>query len=197
MVRFRKRRKLDLGTYVGPGEIPEVPLDEVVDEGVLIAAAGVRLAVKNLMILKSVRDGLDYDRDRYVQAVSEELLNLAHEKDADADRIAQTRQTAGTREGRPEHHADYRAVDSATLERRVEVSRSLARRLAELSGDRAWAEDLVARARSSALEEIATSVASTLIGTSIVDDDAYRQERPARLRLLAEDLFHLQTTPRE
>jgi hypothetical protein len=195
MMRFRKRRKLDLGTYVAPEETPPTPLKDLVDEGVLIASAAVRLAVKNLMIVKSIRDSVDYDMVRYVSAVREEVLNLAHEKDADADRIAKTRQTAGQRSGRPEHHSDYRSVDTETLVRREDVSRQLAARLRELSEDEEWVVDHVARARASALDEIASSLASTLLGTSIADDDAYQEARPARLRLLAEDLLHLQTTP--
>src|SRR5689334_21560643 len=109
MRRFLRSRRPNLGKYVAPESFPEATLAELVDEGVMIAAAGVRLAVKNLMILKSVRDGLDYDQGRYESAVSEELLNMAEEKDADAARIARMRETASARSGRPEKHNDYRS----------------------------------------------------------------------------------------
>jgi hypothetical protein len=197
MRRFFKRRGLDLGKYVAPSAFPEPTIAELVDEGVMIAAAGVRLAVKNLMIIKSVRDGLDYDQDRYESAVREELLNLATEKDTDADRIGQTRQKASSRSGRPERHNDYRSVDSAPLQRREDVSRALAERLRSVSEDEEWAGGLVRDARSSALDELASSVSATLIGTSIPVDEEYERERPKRLRLLSEDLFELQTTPRD
>lgn len=197
MRRFWKRRRLDLGRFIAPEAIPEASLEELVDEGVMIAAAGVRLAVKNLMIIKSLRDGLDYDQERYEDAVREELHNLADEKDGDATRIAGTREQASSRAGRPERHNDYRRVDSDALQRRVEVSRALARRLREVSEDRAWATSLVRDARASALDEIAASVSSSLLGTRIVVDEEYERERPQRLRLLSEDLFELQTTPRD
>ena len=196
MSRFFRRRTINLGTFVAPETPPEASLDELVDEGVMIAAAGVRLAVKNLMILKSLRDGLDYDHERYVSAVREELANLADEKDGDADRVALVREQATTREGRPEHHSDYRNIDTATLERREQVSRLLAGRLREVGADDAWAQSIVRDARAAALDEIAASVSATVLGTSIPDDEEYRRERPARLRALSEDLFELQTTPR-
>ncbi|MGX5681525.1 hypothetical protein [Schumannella luteola] len=193
---FRSRRPF-LGKYVAPAELPPASIDELVDEGVMIAAAGVRLAVKNLMIIKSLRDGLDYDQERYEEAVREELLNLADEKDGDAARIAGTREAASRRSGRPERHNDYRSVDSDALRRREDVSRALASRLREVSEDDAWAAGLVRDARASALDEIAASVRASLIGTSILVDEEYERERPKRLRLLSEDLFELQTTPRD
>lgn len=197
MSRFFRRRRVNLGTFVAPEARPEASLDELVDEGVLIAAAGVRLAVKNLMILKSLRDGLDYDHERYVAAVREELVNLADEKDGDANRVADVRERAMRRAGRPEHHSDYRNIDTATLERREQVSRLLAVRLRERGADDAWAQGIVGDARAAALDEIAASVSATVLGRSILDDEEYRRERPARLRALSEDLFRLQTTPRD
>lgn len=197
MSRFFRRRTINLGTFVAPETLPEASLDELVDEGVMIAAAGVRLSVKNLMILKSLRDGLDYDRERYVAAVREELVNMALEKDGDADRIALTREKATLLEGRPAHHSDYRSVDAATLERRERVSRLLAERLRELGADEAWASSIVRDARAAALDEIAASVSARVLASTIRDDEEYRRERPARLRLLSEDLFELQTTPRD
>ena len=61
---YKKRRTINLGTYVAPKLREPVHIDDLIDEGLLIARAGVRLAVKNLMILKSVRDHADWDASR-------------------------------------------------------------------------------------------------------------------------------------
>src|SRR5690349_9148825 len=102
MAWFRKRRsRLDLGTYVPQDYPDDTPVEDLIDEAMLIAASGVRLAVKNLIILRSVRDHVDYDEERVVAAVREELHNLADEKDGDADRLAALRSDVQKRHGMP------------------------------------------------------------------------------------------------
>lgn len=192
---FPRRRRLDLGRFVPPASLPPASVDELVEEGVLLAGAAVRLAVTNLMVVRSVRDRLDYDEERYVRAVREELENLAHEKDADAARLERVHDDAAQRSGRPVHHSDYRAVDADTLERRGEVSRALADRLRLLSGDETWARGVVVEARERALEAIEASVAARADRTPWHEDEDYHRQRPERLRALAEDLLLLQITP--
>ncbi len=192
---FRRRRRLDLGRYVAPAPVEPVPVAELVDEGLLIAGAAVRLAVTNLMIVRSVRDGLDYDENRYLSAVREELENLAHEKTADADRVARIREQSAKRSGRPEHHSDYRAVDGDLLERREEVSRALAERLHEISRDQTWVHEIVASARESALRLLGGTL--PVPTASAADDPDYVRERPERMRAVVEDLLMLQVTPPE
>lgn len=192
---FPRRRRLNLGRFVPPASLPPASVDDLVDEGVIIAGAAVRLAVTNLMVVRSVRDRLDFDEERYVRAVREELENLAHEKDADADRIARVHDDAAGRSGRPVHHSDYRAVDADTLERREDVSRALADRLRQLSGDDQWAREVVVAARERALEAIEASVAAHADRIPWHRDEEYHRERPERLRALAEDLLLLQVTP--
>lgn len=161
----------------------------------MIAGAAVRLAVTNLMIVRSVRDGLDYDESRYLAAVREEVENLAHEKSADADRVARIRAESAQRAGRPEHHSDYRAVDGEVLERREEVSRALAERLHEVSRDDAWVREVVASARESALGLLGGSLPTPT--ASAADDPDYARDRPERMRQVADDLIMLQVTPPE
>jgi hypothetical protein len=192
---FRRRRRFTLGRYVAPAPVEPAPVSELVDEGVLIAGAAVRLAVTNLMIVRSVRDGLDYDEERYVAAVREEVENLAHEKTADADRVARLRAVSAQRGGRAEHHSDYRAVDGDLLERREEVSRALAERLNAISRDDAWVRTVVASARESALSLLGGSIPTPV--ASAADDPHYARERPERMRQVVDDLLMLQVTPPE
>ena len=192
-----RRKKFTLGKYVAPKELAEPPLEDLIDEGVLIAAAAVRLAVKNLMVLRSVRDGLNYDEERYVTAVREELANLADEKDGDAMRVAGMSDAASRKEGRATHHADYRQADTDRLERREHLLRHLAQRLRALAQDDAWARDLVVASRAEALEDLAASADAVSLSERMQDTDEYRELRSDRMKNVKEDLLMLQVTPPE
>lgn len=192
MARWYTRRKtLDLGRFVAPKARPPVPLEELIDEGLLIARAGVRLAVKNLMILKSMRDHADWDVTRYVDAVRQELSNLADEKDGDADRIAAIASEAKSLSGEATHQADYRSGDVRALNLRESVSRGLANRLRELSADDDYVAEFVELAQASAWEEIAASVEAKLLRAALPPDDDYARERDGRLLDLLGDLAEL------
>ncbi len=194
MAWFRKpRRRVNLGKFVPPQALPLTPFDDLVDEGELVSAAAVRLAVKNLMIMSSLRDSLPFDEARYLAAVPEELLALAAERDADADRIEADRAGADGRAGRAEHFHDYRDADSLTLARRERYSRLLAVRLRELAGDEEFAQKTVARARDAAWDEIAASVKARLTRAATIGDEPdYVIERMDRLRELTRDLRKLE-----
>jgi hypothetical protein len=185
----RKRRRLDLGTYVAPEE-RDIPLEDLVEEGVLIAASAVRLTVKNFIILSSVRDHEDYSPEKFVAAARADLELLADEKDADSARLTKLQAVASTRGGRAQHHDDYRMRDVTALARREAVSRGLAARLRELSLDEEYAAALVEAAHASAWGEIEQSIAAKLART-VVDDADYRNGRDGRLLDLLGDLADL------
>lgn len=188
---FPRRRRFTLGRYVAP-EPHEATIEEMVDDGVLIAGAAVRLAVKNLIILRSARDRADYSPERVAAAVREELENLAMEKQTDAARLHHTQTTASERHGQPLHHSDYRSVDAAALARRASVSARLAGRLRQLSGDGDFVEQLVERARADAWEEIAESITAKARLSSPRRDPDYERERGGRMLALLGDLADLE-----
>ena len=193
MAWFRRTRRVDLGTFVAPEPRPPASMDDLLEEGELITAAAVRLAVKNRIITGILRDDLDFDGDRYVAAVAGELRALADERDADADRIRAERAGAEKRGGYAQHFHDYRTGDASTLERREEYSRQLAARLRELAGDEAFAKDAAARAHAAAWEEIGASVQARLRrAATIADEPDYVIERIDRLRELSHDLKKLE-----
>ncbi len=193
MAWFRKRRpRIDLGTYVAPEPVDEVPVSELVDEAVLIAGSGVRMAVKNLIILRALRDGANYDEARIIDSVRQELQNMADEKDADAARLAALRADIQKRPGQPAHHDDYRRVDSDMIERREDVSHGLAVRLRELSEDDDYVKQLVDVAHAFAWDEIAASVEQKLLAAAQPVDDKYEEYRDDRLLRLLGDLNDLE-----
>jgi hypothetical protein len=191
---FRRRRRVDLGTYVPPEPRPPVPVEDLVDEGALIVAATVRMAVKNLIIVQALRDHIDFDADAMLLEVRSELLRLAAEKREDADRIEHAGVLAEGRFGKARHQSDYHESDRDSLELRESVSRALAERLVQLSDDEAYTRDLVEQARERAADEFAASVEQRLAGIpQRSDDPAYRRGRAERLRqLVIVDLAELE-----
>jgi hypothetical protein len=142
-----------------PGNnLPDVTVDVQVEEAELIACAGARLALKNLFILRTLRDGKAFDEDWYVTAVREELLNLANETDADADRVLDERERAIRRQGRAMFQDDYRLIDAELLDRREKVLRGLGARLRALSADEEFIGRLIAEAREQALDEVVAAI---------------------------------------
>jgi hypothetical protein len=189
MAWFRKQRHPDLGKFVEPPPVPPSDLDDLIEEGELIAAAGARLAVKNLVIMGSLRDGLNYDEARYVQAAREELAALAREKEGDARRASRDLARVQNRPGRAQHFHDYRRADVPTLQRRQEYDSRLAARLRELASDENFARDLALQARANAWEEIAVSLQAKLERSTVSPDEQdYLVYRGDRLRQLEEDL---------
>jgi hypothetical protein len=116
------------------------------------------LAVTNTLIMSSLRDGQNYDERLVLLAVKERLRALAREKEADAERIREQTVEARSRPGMPQSPDDFRALDSASLVRRAEVTEGLARRLREVSNDNTAVAEIALRARDAFLDEFANSV---------------------------------------
>jgi len=145
--------------YVAPEVAPDAAIGDLVHDGLLLAIAGVRMATKNLIIIRALREHKDFDHDYYVAAVQHEFLILALEKSADAERVSAARVRAAFRKGTASSQADYRRADLPLLDRRITVLTTLAEALTGASRDLVLAADLVSTARASALEEIANAVA--------------------------------------
>ena len=195
----RRRRRVDVGTYVAPEPVAPPSIDEQIEDGVLVAFSAARLAVTNSLILRSLRDGHAYDDRRVRLLVTAELLSLALEKERDAERVRAMRTETLQRTGRAAGPADYRARDAVVLERRATVSEGLAARLAVLATDPQAIGELAERAHRSFLDEFEVSVAR---GASAFDEpDLDRpmgvKDRAAELKGLAADLEELARHRRE
>lgn len=191
--RRERRRRVDLGTFVPPEDRPPASMDELIEEGVLVSASAVRLAIKNRIITGSLRDDLGFDGDRNASAVADELLALADERDADADRIEADRLEAEVRWERARHFHDYTERDLEQLARREDYSRRLAERLRALAGDPDFARKTAETAQEAAWDEIAASVKARLTRAATIGDEPdYVIERMDRLRELTRDLKRLE-----
>jgi hypothetical protein len=163
-----------------------------VDEAVLIATAGARLALKNLLILRALRDGKAFDEDWYSGALRQELLNLANETEADADRVVNERRRALRKEGRALFQDDYRHIDGEMLERREGVMRGLAERLRTLGGDDGFLGALLDQAREQALDEVAAAIHVPSAMRTSGASEAESLDRQLGLADLREDLLDLE-----
>jgi hypothetical protein len=159
MKLFRRTKRVNVGTYTDPIPTPPPDIEAQIADGVLVALAAVRLAVTNRLIVRSLRDGKDYDEQRVRLRVTKEILNLAVEKEKDAKRIRKVLETVGDKPGAADGPADFRSRDAKTLKRRAKVSSGLAARLAELATDPELVGEVADRAHSAFLDEFAVSVA--------------------------------------
>jgi len=179
MVWFRKRR-IDLGRYVGPESFPVVPIADVVEEGVLIAASAARLAMRNQAVVRILRDREDVDLDWYVAAGREQLALFAEEKAGDVARVeAEIR--AWSRPRRPEKEEGER------LERRHQMLIGLVDRLAELAADEAYMNALARTTRDAVVDEMRGAITFAAL-RSTAPDVAEGDERDAAITSLEEEL---------
>ncbi len=159
---------------------------DVVADAVLLATGAVRIAVKNLLIVRALRERADFDEHWWRGAVAREFELLAAENEADATRLEGVRAGTKKKHGRALHPADFRARDAPVLKRRIRILRKIATRLREIATDDDAVQALVGEARQNALYEITTARHDPSPRATIDPE-----ERAAGLALLADDLAAL------
>jgi hypothetical protein len=190
-MRWRRRRRADVGTFKAPERLPPATLDELVEDGLLIAESAARMTVKNEVILRALRDRADYRAERAREVAREELRRLAVESRADSRRIDEEREAAEDRPGKAVHQSDYRVGDIQHLTRRSEASTALADRLIRLSVDDEHLDELVEQARRQAWDEVGTSIAERTAQEWTLSPRITARERETRMAQVADDLRQL------
>lgn len=195
---FKRTKRVDLGKYEAPPFSPPAPVERVTEEGVLIAASAVRMAVKNQLIVAALRDHLDYDPDRLAEFARLEFLAIADQSDASGDRAQQKRDTADPWKAAASLGGQL-VEEIDEHERRAILHHALGAMLREVAEDPARVAAVVEEARAVAWEEIGAVIEST-IGAArdnpALDDD-YEASRAARVRAMLEiDLVALLRQPR-
>lgn len=171
--------------HEGPGHSVEA----LVDEGMLIIRAALRLAAKNQLIIRALRDEELYDRAELAAAVRAEMAELADEKEADAARLKKAGTRAARRRGRAVHQTDYRSGDVSALALRERINRRLAARLRQLADDDAFVDGVLEGARDAAMSEL---LSAGLSRTPVFRPDRdYERLRAARMRVVQRDLDDL------
>lgn len=184
--RRLRRGRVDVGTYEAPPPSEPLPVEEIAEEGVLIAASAVRMAVKNRQIVRALRDRADYSEKNAVAAAREVFRQLAREKRDEVARLDDIIERVRDKPGRATHQTDYRRGDSGRLEMREQVSDILADRLDELAEDDEYLLGIVTAARDAAWEEIGASIQAKLLRRPELEAGTreYREHRAERVREL-------------
>lgn len=195
--RRLRRGRVDVGRYEAPPPTQPLPVEEIAEEGLLIAASAVRMAVKNRQIVRALRDRADYSEKAAVSAAREVFRALAREKRDDVNRLEDILDHARDRPGRAQHQTDYRGADAELLERREQVSDILADRLDDVAEDDEYLRGVVENARDSAWDEIGTSILAQLARRPEAEahTDEYKAERARRMKqLIAVDFALLEAS---
>jgi hypothetical protein len=187
------RRKRKQFTPFDRAALPEpdpLTFDESFTEGLLVADAAARMALKNRIIVMALGGDEPFDVLRFAATAGEVLQDLVQQMSAVAEWSAGVRESASQREGRSEHQHDYHRADAWNLRLRERVNAAVADRLADLRGDDAYLVELADRARQEAWAEIAGVIDARLAHEwpEIEVDETYERERGTRMAELARDL---------
>ncbi|MFS0714086.1 asparagine synthase [Microbacterium sp. 2P01SA-2] len=159
---------------------------EIVAEGLYIASAATRLALKNAILVDILADGRDFESDRFLDDARDALISLAEEAEADAERTHRERKAASGRYSDSSGTHDYRSRDVSNLRRRRKQSLRIAKELRERAADEAELRKLIADAREAAWAEVAGNIDRTLrIEAARPDlEPDYDRMRTARMQAL-------------
>jgi hypothetical protein len=160
-------------------------IERSVDEGVLIASATVTMDVKNYIIVEAIRESHPFNLAAVVAAVQRALVALAHENQANAQRVQQLAVDVQSARGAYNDSEGYQVDDHPTLTRRGIIHVLLAAELERLSDDPRFVEELAERARVQAWAEVGDAVEARLLDSLPKPPDKfYEQDRDARIRAL-------------
>ncbi len=166
--------------------IDRATLEQHVSEGVIVARSALRLAVKNSVILSTLRDARPWNTDEVTMMAREAINALMVELRATADRLeADLSATPG--HGRTAKRRNARQ-EAARLTVRAQTARGVVTFLRELRDDDAAIAQLVQTARDDTLMELTKA--------RLQSEHEFAQQSPAERRLAIEgvnaDLLELQ-----
>jgi hypothetical protein len=167
----------------------DVRVRDLVAEGVYVAAAATRLALKNKILVEILAGGADFDVDLFIPDARDTLLSLAAEADADAVRVRLDQKKASRRFRDPYGSHDYSSRDVRNLRRRRKQSERVAAELRTRAADDGELRQLVEAAREAAWADVARNIDRTLRIEAARPDlepdyDKMREARMQSLRLV-------------
>ena len=186
----RKRERFTPFDRAALPEVDPLTFEESFAEGLLVAEAAARMALKNRIIVMALGGDEPFDAHRAAATAGEVLRELVQQMGAVAEWSAAVRESASHREGRSVHQHDYHRADAWNLRLRERVNAAVAERLSHLSRDDVYLADLADRARQEAWGEIAGAIDARLAREwpEIEVDETYERERGTRMGELMLDL---------
>ena len=186
---FRRRRGGWLGTYEPPEPREPAPIEDVIDDGMLIAESVLRMTLRNRIIVDSLRDGRNLDRSALAAVAAAELEALADNEWESAQRVRFRREGVRLDDPFPDENTDEYRRES---ERREKVHLAMSEAFAARAAQPDILESLVERARREAWDEVAPVIVERAAMEEPVADAVYVAERDERIAaLLALDLTAL------
>lgn len=170
------------------------PVEEIVEQGLLVADVATRMTVKNAIIMNALKRKMDYDEQQIVDMVRESVDELAEERERDARHIEQVRGEIRSTGRSAWRESEFGDGDNRTLRHRQEVYEGVAEELRRRLDDTEYLERTAERARAAAWHEIGDSLKDRAMhpyysGGSSAE---YQQARDARIQLFIErDLTEL------
>ncbi|KQZ23263.1 asparagine synthase [Microbacterium sp. Root553] len=159
---------------------------DAVAEGVAIATAAARLAVKNHILIGTIAENGVFDTDRYVADAREALRAMAEESEEIERNLTQLRKRARGRHSDPSGTHDYRDRDVRNLRRRAKQSHGVAAKLRDVMEDDAALRVIVEEAREGAWADVRHNLDRRLRveGMRPDQDPDYDRMREARMQAL-------------
>ena len=188
---LRKRKDLGLGTYVAPESVDPPLAERVASEGLAIAESAIRLAIRNRIIVDSLRDRQGFDTAPLLAWAAAEFETLADREAEAADRLRDRHDWPANESPWPEHADDIDA-QRRELSWREDARRATAAAFRAAAGDDRRLITMVERARIEAWEDVAGVLIERVDAASYRPDPAYETERSTRMaELVALDLSAL------
>ncbi|WP_353055771.1 asparagine synthase [Leucobacter sp. CX42] len=134
------------------------PVEEIVEQGLLVADVAVRMEVKNSIIMNALKRHEDYDKERIRTLVHDAAIELAEEREKDARHIARMRDEIRDTGRSAWIESEYGNEDNRTLRHRQEVYERVAEELRKRAADENYLNDTSERARALAWDEVGDSL---------------------------------------
>lgn len=162
------------------------PVEEIVEQGLMVADVATRMTVKNDIILNALGKKADYDEAQIIEMVRESVTELAVERERDARHISRMRDEIRNTGYSSWSENDYGSDDNSTLRHRQEVYERVAEELTSRANDDDYLRTTAERARTAAWHEIGASLEERATHPYYAGGSSseYQREREARLELL-------------
>ena len=184
-----KRGRRKQSAFVAPEPQPLAPLDEVVHDALKIAHHGVRMSVKNHLIVNALRDDKPFDENELEEFAAAEYHALAASSREAAGRAQREIARAESMSGRVYPGGKPVVVEPDHLRKPLAL-RKVADAYDAAAVDRDELCLLIDEAKAEAWEEVGSTLASRLAMNRVEDDPEYLAFREERLqRFIEEDLL--------
>lgn len=159
---------------------------DAIDEGVSIAAAAARLAIRNRILVETIAHDEAFEYEPFERFARATLQSLADEQDAAAELARRLRKKAWGKFSDPDGTHDYRDRDMRNLRRRRRQYEGVAKRLRQMADDPGEVRRLVEASRDAAWGDVEANLQRRLTVEAMrpdLDPD-YATLRTARMQAL-------------